>query len=50
MIEGVIVKKDFCVEMSGLIDDVNYFGKIDVEVIIVNLIEGEEIVLGDIMK
>lgn len=49
-IEGVIAKKDLRVETSGLIDDVNHLGKIDVEAIIANLIEGEEIALGDTMK
>lgn len=50
MIEDVIVKRDFYVEMSGLIDVVNYFGKVDGEESIENLIEEEEIVLGDIKK
>ena len=49
-IEGVIAKKDLRVETSGLIDDASHLGKIDVEAIIANLIEGEEIALGDTMK
>lgn len=49
-IEDVTAKKDLRVETSGLIDDVSHLGKIDVEAIIANLIEGEEIALGDTMK
>lgn len=49
-IEDVIAKKDPRDETSGLIDDVSHLGKIDVEAIIANLIEGEEIAPGDTMK
>lgn len=50
MIEDVTAKRDLHVEMTGLIDDVSHLGKIDVEEIIANLIEEEEIALGDTMK
>ena len=50
MIAGVIAKKDLRVGTNGLIDDGSHLGKIDVEAIIANLIEEEEIALGDIMK
>lgn len=50
LIVDVIVRIEVFEEMNGLIEGGSYFGKIDDVVIIVNLIEEEEIVLGDIMK
>lgn len=50
MIADAIAKRDLRVEMSGLIDAANHLGKIDAEEIIENLIEGDEIALGDTTK
>ena len=50
MIEDATVKKDLHVEMSGPTDAVSHRGKIDGVESIENLIEEEEIALGDTTK
>ena len=49
-IEDATVKRDLHVEMSGPTDAVNHLGKVDGEESIENLIEEEEIALGDTKK
>ena len=49
-IADAIAMIEVLAEMTGLIEDGSHLGRIDAGEIIENLIEGEEIALGDTMK